>query len=230
MGKRLLIFICVHLMLITGCSKEEPNKSTTTIPGKTQQPSANVSSSGSAESQKKLIQPEQLISKEDATLIIGESVKDGVKDQHPKLGMNICFYAAENADSKSYLQIALIQKESMSSGQSGGSDKSGDGSDEQSGQSGGQSDGQSGGQSGGGGEMAPKDLYEGFKKLFSDPNIAVTGRIGDDTFITSQGMNILSGEYYICVNAGGFNPQKTQAVLKQAGELAVYNLKRIQGE
>jgi hypothetical protein len=233
MKNRFVIIIFVLLLFITSCSKDESNKTTTTIPGKTQPQNTGGSSSGSGETEKQMIMPEQLISKEEATELIGEPVKDGVKEQQPLLGLNICFYAAEAKDSKSYLQIALIQKEAMSSGQSG--DQSGQ-SGGQSGQSGSQSgqSGQSGGQSGGSGgsegEMSPKTLYEGLKKLFSDPNTAITGRVGEDTFISAQGMSILSGEYYIYVAIGNSDPQKMQTILKQAGETAEFNLKRIQGE
>lgn len=58
----------------------------------------------------------------------------------------------------------------------------------------------------------------------------VSGFIGDDKFIMSQGMSILSGENCIYIAVGNADPVKAQTILKQAAELAVINIKRIQGK
>lgn len=232
----IMIPMVIVIMLITGCSGGESDGASATVqPGSTQSPEASssdskqASSSGGSQSQQ--IKPEQLISKEEAATLIGESVKAGVSEEYPLLGLSTSFYAPEKSDSKSYLQVCLIQQSALQGGggQSGGSDQSGEKNESQPspGQSGQSND--SGGVSGGE-EMSPKTLYEGLKKLFSDPNAAVTGRIGDDIFISAQGISILSGEYCIIILIGSPDPAQTEQTLKKAGELAVSNLKRIQGQ
>ena len=46
----------------------------------------------------------------------------------------------------------------------------------------------------------------------------------------SQGMSILSGESCIYIAVGSADPAMAQNILKQAAELAVINMKRIQGK
>ncbi len=236
----LILTLIAIILLMPGCSGGESEGASATVqPGSSQSPQANSSdskqASGSGGSESKKIKPEQLISKEDAVTLIGESVKAGVSEEYPLLGLSTSFYAPEKPDSKSYLQVCLIQQSALKqgsgeSGQSGGSGESG-----KSGESGGSESGQqkeSGGGSGGSGgeEMSPKTLYEGLKKLFSDPNTALTGRIGDDIFISAQGISILSGEHCIVILMSCSDPTKAEEALKKAGELAISNLKRIQGE
>jgi hypothetical protein len=235
----IILTLLIVVTLTAGCSGGDSEGASATVqPGNAQSPEAKSSdsqqASGSGESQSQQIKPEQLISKDDAAMLIGESVKAGVSEEYPLLGLSSNFYAPEKEDSKSYLQVCLIQQSALKQGgggeQSGGSDQSSQkesqSSSEQSGQS------ESGGGSGGSGgeEMTPKSLYEGLKKLFSDPNAAITGRIGDDIFISAQGISVLSGEYCIIILIGNSDPAKTQEMLKKAGEMAVSNLKRIQGQ
>lgn len=217
---------------LTGCSGGGSESANTMLSGNSQSPQASGSqgqqSSSSAGSQQP-IKPEQLISKEEAATLIGEAVKEGAPGEYPMLGLSICFYAAENADSKNYLQIAVIQQ-GAGSGQSGSGESSQPSASSQSSESSQASQSQSGGSDSQSQSLSPRNLYEGFKKLFSDPYASVSGRIGDDTFLSAQGMSILSGEYYIYIAAGSPNAQDTQKILKQAGELAINNLRRIQGE
>lgn len=243
--KRIICLVLTSLiiiLLIPGCSGGESEGASATVqPGSSQSPESKSSdskqaSSESGGSEDKQIKPEQLISKEDATTLIGESVKAGVSEEYPLLGLSTNFYAPEKPDSKSYLQVCLIQQsalkkggseQSVGSSESGQQGESGGSGSEKSGQSG-ESGGGSGGE--GGEEMSPKTLYEGLKKIFSDPNTAVTGRIGDDIFISAQGISILSGEHCIIILVSCADPSKAEETLKKAGELAISNLKRIQGE
>ena len=157
------------------------------------------------------IQPKQLISKEDAAKLLGEPLKEGVESKDLYQGISSCFYAPEKSDSKSYLLIALLQK--ASGGQQSGGSSAGQ---------------QSGGQQSGG--LEPKKVYEILKKIFADPNTPVGGFIGDDKFIISQGMCILNGENCIFVSVGNADPVKALEMQKQAAELAVTNINRIQGK
>ncbi len=230
----ILMILIMVVMMLPGCGNNESQSATTTVQGGggSQQPQASGSSSAQASESSggMKIKPEQLISKEDANKLIGEAVKAGVDDEYPQLGLSTCYYAPENQESKNYLQISILQKKEQQGGQSGGSESSSQPS-ESSSQS--QSSGQqseSGGGGGGGEEMTPKNLYEGFKKIFMDANAAVTGHIGDDIFISGKSISILSGEYCIIISAGGADPAAAETVLKDAAEMAVGNLKRIQGK
>ena len=227
--------LCIALLL-PGCSGGNSGNSNTMINGSSQSPSTSASSSGSSGAQQssssgqeqQMIKPEQLISKDEAKTLLGEAVKDGADGEYPLLGLNLCFYAAEKKDSKSYLQIAIIQQSALQQGGgNSGSEQSGQPS-QSSQQSQSSQPSQSSG--GGGGGVSLKDYYEGFKKMFSDPNAALTGRIGDDAFLSAQGVSILVGEYYIFISAATADPAKLDAALKQAAEMVVNNLKRIMGE
>lgn len=232
--RRLFFILLISLLItscITGCSGGESESASTSIQsGSSYSPQAgssdNMAASDGASSEEPIIKPEQLISKEEAVTLVGESVKTGVTDTYPLLGLESCFYAVENSESNGYLQICVIQKGALSGGE-GGSESSSQPSQSQSSQS---SESQGGTSSSDQQELLPKTIYEGLKKLFSDPNTTVTGRIGDDTFISAQGISIISGEYCIIILTGGTDTTKTQDVLKQAGELAIVNLQRIKGE
>jgi hypothetical protein len=140
------------------------------------------------------------------------------------LGLNICYYAAASASSKNWLQVAVLQQASGSSGQSSSGESS------QPSSSGSSSSSQSSASAGQSESLTPKNVYEGLKKLFSDPNATISGRLGDGAFISAQGISILSGEYYIYIAVGSFSPEQAQTILKQAGELALTNLNRILGK
>ncbi len=228
--------LCIALLL-PACSGGESGSASTVLSGG-QTPGANNSQgqqAGSSQSQggqeQKMIKPEQLISKDEAATLLGETVKDAAKGEYPMLGLNTCFYAAEKPDSKGYLHVGIIQMgQQGQSGGSGGGGQSGQSSQPSSSESSQASQSSGGGSSGGGEEMSAKTLYEGFKKLFSDPNSVLTGRIGEDAFVSAPGISILSGQYYIYVAVGNADPLKAQTMVKQAAELAMNNLKRIQGE
>ncbi len=230
----ILLALIAVLATLPGCSNNESQSATTTVSQGSQQPQASSSGSEQAPqssgSQGMKIKPEQLISKEDANTLLGETVKEGMDDEYPQLGLSSCYYAPENQESKNYLQISILQKEEQQGGQSGGSESSSQPSESSSQSQSGQPSqpSESGGQ--GGSEMSPKTLYEGFKKIFSDANAAVTGHIGDDIFVSGKSISILSGEYCIIISVGSGDPAAAEAMLKNAAEMAVGNLKRIQGE
>lgn len=60
-----------------------------------------------------LIEPEQLISKEEAATLLGEAVKDGEKTGQQVVGQKICVYEAEDENSFRFLQISLVQQAYM---------------------------------------------------------------------------------------------------------------------
>jgi hypothetical protein len=232
-----IVIFCI-LLALSGCSSNESQSASTQLPGGGQSPASNASnmpqSSQQSESGGQMIEPKQLISKEEAAQLIGETVKDASTDEQSMLGMKICLYAAENSASKSYIQIAVIQagalkqgQQQSSGGSSGGSGSSG--SSESSGSGGGSSPSASPSSSSGS-ELTPKGIFEALKQAMEDLNSGDTGRIGDDNFLTAQGMGILSGEYYIFVSAGSNDATVVPGIVKAAGEMAIRNLKRIQGE
>ena len=234
-----IVIFCIVLAL-SGCSSNESQSASTQLPGGGQSPASNSSnmpqSSQQSETSGQMIEPKQLISKEEAAQLIGETVKDASTDEQPMLGMKICLYAAENSASKSYLQIAVVQAGSLQQGQQQSSGSSGGLSGGGSGSSGG-GPGNSSSNSPGtspssssGSELTPKGIFEALKQAMEDLNSGDTGRIGDDNFLTAQGMGILSGEYYIFVSAGSNDATVVPGIVKAAGELAVRNLKRIQGK
>ena len=240
------LLICI-IFLSTGCSSGESQSASTQLPGGGggQQPAASASNgqqaSGQGQSEGPMIEPKQLISKEEAAQLLGEVVKDGSVDEKLIMGMKVCFYPAENSSSKGYLSITVIQPGTLQQEeQSGGQSQSAGGqSPEQSGgqssggsSGGGRSSGSSGGSGGqsGGAQLNFKGIFEAIKASMEDLNAADTGRIGDDNFMSAQGMAIISGEYFIYVTAGSTDPAMVQQIVKAAGELAVRNLKRIQGK
>ena len=63
----------------------------------------------------KVLEPEMLISKNDAAELLGETVQDGKKSETPIVGMKISMYNAVNPSSLQYLQISLTQDSFMPS-------------------------------------------------------------------------------------------------------------------
>lgn len=236
LARYVIVIFCIALAL-SGCSSDESQSASTQLPGGGQSPAASSSSMPQTSQQGggggQIIEPKQLISKEEAAQLLGEPVKDGMTDEKPVLGMKICFYTAENSASKSYLQIALVQSGMLQQGQEQPQASASPGASSQpDGQGGGQSSSpqDSQGSSGGGEQLTPKALFEALKQSMEDLNSVETGRIGDDNFLTAQGMGILSGEYYIYVSAGSNDPAAISDIVKAAGEMAVRNMKRIQGQ
>jgi hypothetical protein len=70
---------------------------------------ADASASGQDITPAEIIEPEQLISKQEAEQLLGEAVREGEKKEQPVVGQKICFYDAQNEDSRSFLQVSITQ-------------------------------------------------------------------------------------------------------------------------
>ncbi len=62
----------------------------------------------------RIIEPEELISQEEAAQLTGEAVQPGEKTEQPVVGQKLCFYNAVNEDSRVFLQISVTQNAFMS--------------------------------------------------------------------------------------------------------------------
>jgi len=62
-----------------------------------------------------IIEPEQLIAKQEAEQLLGEAVGEGEKKEQPVVGQKIYFYDAQNEDSDGFLQISVTQLAFMKS-------------------------------------------------------------------------------------------------------------------
>jgi len=56
-----------------------------------------------------IIEPEQLISRQEAEDLLGEEVKDGEKKEQPEVGQKICFYDMPYRDSAYFIQVSITQ-------------------------------------------------------------------------------------------------------------------------
>ena len=137
-----------------------------------------------------VIEPEQLVSKDEAEKLAGNKLKDGIKDDQAAVGLKQTFYESAEEGGR-FLQISITQKVFMKTANE------------------------------------PNSIYKAIKDNFPD-HVAVTG-IGDDAFIATPGLHILSGEYYLLVAVGNTKDAKAIEILKTAGKLAVENLKKIIG-
>lgn len=61
----------------------------------------------------KLLEPEMLISKDEAAKLIGEAVQDAKKSETAVVGMKLCVYNAVDPSSNNYLQVSLTQDSFM---------------------------------------------------------------------------------------------------------------------
>jgi hypothetical protein len=74
---------------------------------------AKAQTANSLATEKKLIEPGQLISREEAEAFVGEALKEGQSDENPAVGMKKCFYGSAKADSGKFFQISIQQTASM---------------------------------------------------------------------------------------------------------------------
>ncbi|MEA4971421.1 MAG: hypothetical protein VB051_13020 [Candidatus Pelethousia sp.] len=108
-----IIFISVYL---AGCAGSDKLQVSPTADSPTQsEPNAATTADSGESISSLIIEPEELISKEEAEQLLGEAVKDGEKNEQAVVGQKICFYNAHNEDSLSYLQISITQTSFMKS-------------------------------------------------------------------------------------------------------------------
>lgn len=75
--------------------------------------------------------------------------------------------------------------------------------------------------------QTPESLYRAIVENFEDA-VKVEG-IGDEAYFATPGLHILQDGYYILIAIGNLSDEGNREKLKQAGELAVENLKAIIG-
>ena len=73
------------------------------------------------------------------------------------------------------------------------------------------------------GDLTPKFLFESIKENFEDELMILDG-IGEEAFIATPGIHILSGDYYIEIGVGNTSDDANIEILKKAGKKAVDNL------
>ena len=136
------------------------------------------------------IEPEQLLSTDDVSALLGEPVMDAQKSQMESVGQKIALYDPVEDGSFAFLQISLSQQSSMPAGSS----------------------------------ITPSEIYESAKKALDETSDLAVSGIGDDCFSGTPGLHILYRGYYIVIGAGNTNDEAVQAILIEAGKLAVVNL------
>ena len=136
------------------------------------------------------IEPEQLLSQDEVSALLGEPVKQVEKSQMETVGQKIALYDPAEDGSFLFLQISLSQVSSMPSGSS----------------------------------ITPEEIYGSSKAALDETSDFAVSDIGDDCFSGTPGLHILYKGYYIVIGAGNTNDETVQAVLLEAGKLAVANL------
>ncbi len=110
----LMIAIVFISVCLAGCAGPDKLQISPTADSPTQsQPNAATTVDSGESISPQIIEPEELISKEEAEQLLGETVKDGEKNEQAVVGQKICFYNAQNEDSLSYLQISITQTSFM---------------------------------------------------------------------------------------------------------------------
>lgn len=159
-------------------SNDNPTNETETQDQTDEQPSTSA-----------LIDPEQLISSEEAAQLLGEAVTDGEKTQQEVVGLKICNYEAQDDNSFRFLQISITQQAFMPNDAN-----------------------------------TPLSMYEATVGAFESEAVEA---IGDEAAFATPGIHIMSNGYYISIAAGNLDDEAVRAVLKEAGALAVKNLKNL---
>ena len=72
------------------------------------------SQSPQASGGQKTVEPQQLISKEEAEALLGETVKEGEAKEQPALGIKTVVYSPEKQDSKAFIKVSIIEKSALS--------------------------------------------------------------------------------------------------------------------
>lgn len=144
------------------------------------------------EKTQRIIEPEELISKEEAAALTGLEIVEVEKSEEDRVGLKICVYTTEGDYLESiFLQISIVQKAFMIKEQT----------------------------------QSPEEIFRGTIEFFED-KIEVEG-IGDEAYIFTPGLHILTDGYYLTIAAGNTDSLEVQELIKKAGKLAVENLSKI---
>ncbi len=73
-------------------------------------------------------------------------------------------------------------------------------------------------------EITPRSLFNSIKNNFAAELEEVDG-IGDEAFIATPGIHIMSEDCYIVIGVGNTSNEANRGILKAAGQIAVDNLK-----
>lgn len=176
--------------LLCSCGKAPSNADV----GESQNPASAAHEPAADAAPPEIIEPEQLISKQEAEELAGEAMLDGEKTDNPVVGQKLCFYDAADEDSQGFLQIGLTQQAFMPEGSAN----------------------------------TPESIYTTTRD-YGDGCEVVEG-IGYEAIVAGGGYYILYDGYMVSVNAGNTDNETTKDILKEAGLLAVKNLKTILGQ
>jgi hypothetical protein len=105
-----IVIALVTAVMLAACSGGAPQDNAAAQQPDAQKPSAEASDAQEATPEAGIIEPQQLVSKEEAAGIVGD-VKDGENKEQPAVGQKICFY--DKADGSGFLQISLTQQAFM---------------------------------------------------------------------------------------------------------------------
>ena len=121
-GMKKILFVIMVIIatasVFAGCTKESEQQDTPQTKTAQAETAAAVQTAAPEQTQAEekdsvLIEPEQLLSKEEATSLIGETVKDGEKSEQAVVGLKICMYEAADENSFRFIQISLTQQDFM---------------------------------------------------------------------------------------------------------------------
>ena len=140
-----------------------------------------------------LIEPEQLIVKEEAEELLGAAVANVQKSEQEVVGQKQCLYEFAGEASDRFLQVSLTQRAFIKNQNA---------------------------------EVTPKFIFESIKDNFEAELVAIDG-IGEEAFITTPGIHILQGDYYIVIAVGNTSNETNRDILKAAGAKAVRNLEQL---
>ena len=94
----LIIVLLGALLCLAGCTGSGNPRASV---------AADVAGGGKAQTAS-LIEPEELISRQEAEQLLGIALKEGEKSQQAAVGQKLCFYAAQDEGGR-YLQIGITQ-------------------------------------------------------------------------------------------------------------------------
>lgn len=115
-----IVAVVFCMLLLFGCAGgTEPAASADAV---FSEPEASAAQTGGDAAQAQtgagnVIEPEQLISAEEAERLLGEPVLDGDKKEQPAVGQKTCIYGAQDSESKYFLQVSVTQQSFMDGSQ-----------------------------------------------------------------------------------------------------------------